>query len=439
MRRRIVIAAARPRRAHGGRVVAAPLGRASRYYTGFVEGEERVLRSEVTGRVLEVAFGEGEHGAGERGRRAPRRRRDIAAKVASKRQELAVLDAEHPRARRSRSRSSETHLEARRLDARRAERARRPSPGATLADADATTRESELVKTGAQHGAAARRGARRGATRRGARSSARARCSRSAEARGGRASPSRAPARRAARAARARRAPARRARGAAREVRDPRARVGDRRADAVRSGRASSRSPARRSLAVLDPRDKYVQIYVPVADVDARARRPARRDRARQRARPARPGRGQLRRRPGELHAREDRDARATALGQVYRAKVRILEDVERFQPGTEGNVYLVDGTAALERGAPRRAVTTPRAERADATAPRDPPARAREALRRARALAGIDLELDGPQIVGVVGPDGAGKTTLLRSARRPARGRGRARRSCSASTCAAT
>jgi hypothetical protein len=30
-------------------------------------------------------------------------------------------------------------------------------------------------------------------------------------------------------------------------------------------------------------------------------------------------------------------------MSQVYRAKVRILEDVERFQPGTEGNVYLVD------------------------------------------------------------------------------------------------
>ncbi len=30
-------------------------------------------------------------------------------------------------------------------------------------------------------------------------------------------------------------------------------------------------------------------------------------------------------------------------------------------------------------------------------------------------ALAGIDLALDGPGIVGVVGPDGAGKTTLLR------------------------
>ena len=32
------------------------------------------------------------------------------------------------------------------------------------------------------------------------------------------------------------------------------------------------------------------------------------------------------------------------------------------------------------------------------------------------RALDGIELELAGPQLVGVVGPDGAGKTTLLRS-----------------------
>src|SRR5262249_55905978 len=32
------------------------------------------------------------------------------------------------------------------------------------------------------------------------------------------------------------------------------------------------------------------------------------------------------------------------------------------------------------------------------------------------RALAGVDLEIATPQIVGVVGPDGAGKTTLLRA-----------------------
>jgi len=34
----------------------------------------------------------------------------------------------------------------------------------------------------------------------------------------------------------------------------------------------------------------------------------------------------------------------------------------------------------------------------------------------RRRALAGVDLAIAGPQLVGVVGPDGAGKTTLLRA-----------------------
>ena len=38
---------------------------------------------------------------------------------------------------------------------------------------------------------------------------------------------------------------------------------------------------------------------------------------------------------PEKIETRDDR------LGQVYRVKVRILEDVESFQPGTEGNVYL--------------------------------------------------------------------------------------------------
>ena len=39
---------------------------------------------------------------------------------------------------------------------------------------------------------------------------------------------------------------------------------------------------------------------------------------------------------PEKIETRSDR------VGQVYRAKVRILEGVERFQPGTEGNVYVV-------------------------------------------------------------------------------------------------
>jgi ABC-2 type transport system ATP-binding protein len=45
--------------------------------------------------------------------------------------------------------------------------------------------------------------------------------------------------------------------------------------------------------------------------------------------------------------------------------------------------------------------------------------------------LAGIDLALEGAQLVGVVGPDGAGKTTLLRSLGGCWRWR-RTRRTCS-------
>ena len=99
-------------------------------------------------------------------------------------------------------------------------------------------------------------------------------------------------------------------------------------------------------LSVLDPRDKYVQIYVPVADVaEVRVGRQVEIELD------SAPGR----RVAGEVSFVADRanftpekiETRSDRLGQVYRAKVRILEDVERFQPGTEGNVYLLDG----ERG----------------------------------------------------------------------------------------
>jgi hypothetical protein len=48
---------------------------------------------------------------------------------------------------------------------------------------------------------------------------------------------------------------------------------------------------------------------------------------------------------PEKIETRSDR------MGQVYRAKVRILEGVERLQPGTEGNVYLLDGAPPEETG----------------------------------------------------------------------------------------
>jgi hypothetical protein len=52
-------------------------------------------------------------------------------------------------------------------------------------------------------------------------------------------------------------------------------------------------------------------------------------------------------------------ETRADRLGQVYRAKVRILEGAEALQAGAEGNVYLV-GDAAGEAEAARTASTPP-------------------------------------------------------------------------------
>jgi len=98
--------------------------------------------------------------------------------------------------------------------------------------------------------------------------------------------------------------------------------------------------PGTAIVAVLDPTDKYVQVYVPVAEVD--------RFRVGRRVAielDSEPGR----RFPGEVSFVADQanftpekiETRSDRMGQVYRAKVRVLEGVERLQPGTEGNVYL--------------------------------------------------------------------------------------------------
>src|SRR5215469_8939554 len=63
------------------------------HYTGFVEGEERVIRSEVTGRVLEVPFREGAT-VPANAIVAKLDDRDIAARVAAKRAEVDSIDAQ---------------------------------------------------------------------------------------------------------------------------------------------------------------------------------------------------------------------------------------------------------------------------------------------------------------------------------------------------------
>jgi HlyD family secretion protein len=321
-------------------------GEGPRHYTGFVEGEQRVLRAEVSGRVLEVGFGEGDPvPAGAVVARIDPS--EIDARLASKRQELAVLAAQIRRqeeqvalvevtwtqdvaAQEAALRQAEADAVLAARNFARAEKLRadgvvsvqrldeaRAQYDATRSAVD-RTREL-LTRSRAQEGeiALARRGL---DVLRGQLELARAQLGELEVAR------------------------------AKHELRAP---------DAATVVQAQLLWPGELAqagtpvLSVLDPRDKYVQIYVPVADVD-RVRVGSRVEIELDSA----PGR----RVPGEVAFVADEanftpekiETRSDRLGQVYRAKVRILEDVERFQPGTEGNVYLVEGAA--EGGANRQA-----------------------------------------------------------------------------------
>ncbi|HVH07544.1 MAG TPA: HlyD family efflux transporter periplasmic adaptor subunit [Myxococcota bacterium] len=340
MRRRIVIAAA---------VLAVVTAAAwwlrrsgsEPFYTGFVEGEERVLRSEVAGRVLEIAFAEGE-AVPANAVVARLDAAEIAAKVASKRQELVVTDAQLRRQEEQVALSERTWT--RDVSASRAEVA--------SADAEAGlagreyVRQSELEK---QSVASVQR-LDESRSRRDQSKSALERAREllgKAEAEEGNI----ALAKRQLEVMREQRALTERQLAelevqlAKHEIRAP-ATPTVVQSQLLWPGELAQ--PGTPILSVLDPRDKYVQIYVPVGDAE----------RVRVGARVAieldsAPGR----RVPGEVSFVADSanftpekiETRSDRLGQVYRAKVRILEDVERFQPGTEGNVYLVDGPAPIE------------------------------------------------------------------------------------------
>jgi HlyD family secretion protein len=99
--------------------------------------------------------------------------------------------------------------------------------------------------------------------------------------------------------------------------------------------------PGAAIVAVLDPEDKYVQVYLPVATmgkIRVGSRVELELD--------STPGR----RIPGEISFIADQanftpekiETRGDRVGQVYRAKVRVLQDAALLKPGTEGNVYLV-------------------------------------------------------------------------------------------------
>jgi HlyD family secretion protein len=303
-------------------------------YTGFVEGEERVIRSEVSGRVLEVPYAEGVT-VPANAVVARLDDQDIATRIAAKQQEIEVLDAEI-RMREVRVPLVESTWQ-RDVRARRAEVAQAE---AALRLAERTlAREEGLVKTGASTRQLLD-------DRRATRDEARSALERAREL--------------LARAEAEERqiAVARHELEAARERRDlALAQLAE--LEVTRAKYAipapavptvvqtqfiwpgELAQPGTPVVAVLDPADKYVQVYVPVADVDR-----FRLGRRVEIELDSEPGR----RVPGEVSfvanqasfTPEKIETRSDRLGQVYRMKVRILEGVERFQPGTEGNVYLI-------------------------------------------------------------------------------------------------
>ena len=303
------------------------------HYTGFVEGEERVIRSEVTGRVLEVPFAEGAQVPAD-AVLARLDNADIQTRLVAKHEELDVAEADIRRQQQQVELSESTWKQD--VSARQAE-LRQAASVLDLAERS-LKREEALVATGASTGqllddARARRDQARSALDR-ARDMLRR-----AEAEEG----TIAVARRQLDVLEQRRELAR-AEIAQLEVT---AAKYDIHAPAVPTTVQTQfiwpgelAQPGTAIVAVLDPTDKYVQVYVPVAEVD--------RFRVGRRVAielDSEPGR----RYPGEVSFVADQanftpekiETRSDRMGQVYRAKVRVLEGVERLQPGTEGNVYL--------------------------------------------------------------------------------------------------
>jgi len=303
------------------------------HYTGFVEGEERILRSEVAARVLEVRFGEGaviEANAVV----AVLDDRDVNARIDAKRAALEVIEGEI-RAQQERVQVTDA-TSARDVAAQRA--------GLREAEAQATwaaktfAREQELVKTGAStpqlvDDAKSRRDQAASQLDRAREMLARAEAALGNVAIAGHDL-----------GTLEKRRDQAKAELAELEILKAKCHI---HAPAVGTVVQTQyiwpgelAQPGTAILSVIDPRDKYVQIYVPVAEL-ARLR-------VGQRVAielDSRPGK----RVPGEVSFIADKanftpekiETRSDRMGQVYRAKIRILEDVESFQPGTEGNVYL--------------------------------------------------------------------------------------------------
>jgi HlyD family secretion protein len=315
------------------------------HYTGFVEGEERVLRSEVSARVQEVLYREGDAIPADAvvARLEPS---EIRARIASKEREIAMLERQEQQAADEAALTAETWQQE--LATRRAEL---EQSRATKRLAERTLERQERL---AKEGVAAAQALDDTVAKRDESSSA-TEAARKVLARTEAEAGQIGVAQRALEVARERHALARAQLGELRVV-EARHEI---RAPSVATVMQTQLiwpgelvQPGTPVASVLDPADKYVQIYVPVSDVTqvvVGRRVEIELDGA------------QGTRFPGEISFVADRatftpekiETRADRMGQVYRAKVRILEGAERMPAGTEGNVYVLQGEQVAARETP--------------------------------------------------------------------------------------
>ena len=315
------------------------------HYTGFVEGEERVLRSEVSARVEEVLYREGDEipAGAVVARLDPS---EIHARIASKEREIAMLERQEQQAAAQLALTAKTWQQ--KLAAQHAEVERNR---ATKRLAERTLeRQERLAKEGVAAAQAlddtvAKRDESSSATEAARKMLART------EAEEGEISV----AERALEVARERHALADaqleelRVVDARHEIRAPSVAT-VMQTQLIWPGELVQ--PGTPVASVLDPADKYVQIYVPVSDVTQVVVG---------RAVEIELDGAQGTRFPGEISFVADRatftpekiETRDDRMGQVYRAKVRILEGAERMPAGTEGNVYVLVGDRVAAREAP--------------------------------------------------------------------------------------
>lgn len=303
------------------------------HYTGVVEGEERILRAEVAGRILEVKQREGE--TVEAGAIvASFDDTGIRAQIATKEQELAVHDAQI-RAQRERIELVQTTWQ-RKLNAAHAalDRARANADVALRTD----TRLQQLLDRGvatAQQVDDSR--AQRDATHSAVVEAEAQLANMEAQARN-----------------------ITLARQQFDTLQAERV-LAERRRDElnITLGKFSLRAPNVATvvqtqfawpgelaqpgtpiLGVLDPLDKYVLVYVPVTDVAEF--RVGRRVSLELDSQPGRRFPGEVSFVAAEANFTPQKiETRSDRVGQVYRAKVRLLEGVAELQPGTEGDVFL--------------------------------------------------------------------------------------------------